>query len=80
MTPEQITERVEEIVDALGAAVDQIESLHKAMSGSVVLGDIRQDLQLAKSSSEIRRIYRHMLTTLENDLPEYFALLRQGQP
>jgi hypothetical protein len=74
MTPQQITERVEEIVDALGAAVDQIENLHKSMSGSVFLDDIRQDLQLAKSSSDIQRIYRHMLTTLDNDLPKYFAL------
>lgn len=78
MSPEQITERVEKIADALHVAIEQIESLDKAMTGSIVLEDIRLDLQLAKSSRDIQGIYSRLLTTLGNDLPEHFERMRTG--
>ena len=79
MSPEQITERLEALVDTLCAAADQIDSLRKSLSGSVLLEDIRSDLRLGKADSEVRAIYRHILATLEDDLPAYFDRMRKGE-
>jgi hypothetical protein len=78
MSPEQITERLDEITDVIDDAIDKIADLRKLLTGDVMLDDIRSDLRLGRAEDQLREMYRHISITQTDDLPEYFARMRTG--
>jgi hypothetical protein len=88
MSPEQITEKLDEIAGQVADAWIMIYDLEKMFEAAklanpavdVVYGDVWSDLGLATALSDLRRMERKLVDGINLYLSEHFDRLRRGEP
>ncbi len=88
MSPEQITDALEEIISNIADAHILIRNLEQAFEAAakagqlidVVYGDIWMDAGLGAAHKSLRLMERQLCNALDISLPEHFERLRKGEP
>jgi DNA-binding LytR/AlgR family response regulator len=88
MTPQQITDALEEIISNIADAHILIHNLEQAFEVAakadqavdVVYGDIWMDAGLSAAHKSLRLMERQLCNALDITLPEHFERLRKGEP
>jgi len=88
MTPQQITDALEEIISNIADAYmliyglkENLEAAGKANQAvDVVYADIWMDAGLAADHKRLRLMERQLCNALDISLPEHFERLRKGEP
>ncbi len=88
MTPQQITDALEEIISNIADAHILIRNLEQAFEAAakagqlidVVYGDIWMDAGLGAAHKSLRLMERQLCNALDISLPEHFERLRKGEP
>ena len=88
MTPQQITDALEEIISNIADAhilifklkenLEAAAEAHQAVD--VVYSDIYIDAGLAAAHKSLRLMERQLCNALDISLPEHFERLRKGEP
>jgi hypothetical protein len=88
MTPQQITDALEEIISNIADAhilihrlKENLETASEAQQAvDVVYSDIYIDAGLAAAHKSLRLMERQLCNALDISLPEHFERLRKGEP
>jgi hypothetical protein len=88
MTPQQITDALEEIISGIADAHILIRNLEQAFEAAgkanqavdVVYSDIWEDTGIAAAHRSLRLMERQLCNALDITLPEHFERLRKGEP